>query len=98
MSINMTFYVYIMASKTGTLYVGMTDNIQRRVYEHKHHLIPGFSDKYNVERLLYFETINDPASAINREKQIKAWRREKKVALIDSANPQWNDLSADWYD
>ncbi len=98
MSISKTFYVYIMASNTGTLYVGMTDNIQRRVYEHKHHLIPGFSDKYNIERLLYFETINDPASAINREKQIKAWRREKKVALIDSVNPQWNDLSQDWYE
>jgi len=98
MSINKTFYVYVMASKTGTLYVGMTDNIKRRVHEHKHHLIPGFTDKYKVERLLYLETINDPASAINREKQIKAWRREKKVALIDSANPEWNDLSQGWYD
>lgn len=98
MSINKTFYVYIMASKTGTLYVGMTDNIKRRVYEHKHHLIPGFTDKYKVEWLVYLETINDPASAINREKQIKAWRREKKVKLIDSVNSQWNDLSRDWYD
>ena len=83
-----TFYVYIMASKTGTLYVGMTNNIKKRVYEHKQHLIPGFTDKYKVERLLYIETINDSVSAIKREKQIKAWRREKKVSLIDSINPQ----------
>ena len=95
---NKTFYVYIMASKTGTLYVGMANNIKRRVYEHKHHLIPGFTDKYQVERLLYVETIDDPFSAIKREKQIKAWRREKKVSLIDSINPQWNDLSEDWYE
>ena len=98
MSTNKTFYVYIMASKTGTLYVGMTNNIRRRVYEHKHHLIPGFTDKYSIERLLYVETVSDPLSAIKREKQIKAWRRGKKVSLIDSINPQWNDLSQDWYE
>jgi len=63
-----TFYLYIMASKTGTLYVGMTNNIKRRVYEDKYHLIPGFTDKYRVEGLLYVETINDPVSAIKREK------------------------------
>ena len=95
---NKTFYVYIMASKTGTLYVGITNNIKRRVYEHKNHLIPGFTDKYKIERLLYVETVNDPISAIKREKQIKAWRREKKVSLIDSINPKWNDLSQDWYE
>jgi putative endonuclease len=93
-----TYYVYIMSSKTGTLYVGMTSDIKRRVYEHKNHLIPGFTNKYNIECLLYFETIGDPASAINREKQIKTWRREKKVALIDSVNPSWEDLSEGWYD
>jgi len=84
-----------MGSKTGTLYVGMTNDIKRRVYEHKNHLIPGFTNKYNIERLLYFETIGEPASAIYREKQIKTWRREKKVALIDSVNPSWEDLSED---
>ncbi len=93
-----TLYVYIMASKSGTLYVGVTSDIKRRVYEHKQHLVPGFTDKYNVDRLLYVEKIGDPASAINREKQIKGWRREKKVTLIDSMNPEWNDLSWDWYD
>jgi putative endonuclease len=87
-----------MASKTGTLYVGMTNNIERRVFEHKHHLIPGFTNKYNVERLLYVETVDNPLSAIKREKQIKAWSREKKVSLIDSINPHWNDLSDDWYE
>ena len=93
-----TLYVYIIASRSGTLYVGVTSDIKRRVYEHKQHLIPGFTDKYNIDRLLYVEAIGDPASAINREKQIKKWRREKKVALIDSLNPGWDDLSEEWYD
>jgi len=87
-----------MASKSGTLYVGMTNNIKKRVYEHKNHLVPGFTDKYDIDRLLYFEKIGDSASAINREKQIKAWKREKKVTLVDSLNPEWIDLSKDWYD
>jgi len=87
-----------MGSESGTLYVGITSDIKRRVYEHKNHLIPGFTHKYNIDRLLYIETMGDPASAINREKQIKAWRREKKVALIDSQNAAWRDLSEDCYD
>jgi putative endonuclease len=87
-----------MASKSGTLYIGMTNNIKRRVFEHKNHLVPGFTDKYSIDRLLYVETFTNPACAINREKQIKAWRREKKVKLIDSQNPAWNDLSEGWYD
>ncbi|HEW79690.1 MAG TPA: GIY-YIG nuclease family protein [Phycisphaerales bacterium] len=87
-----------MTSKSGTLYVGVTSNIKKRVYEHNNHLVPGFTDKYNIDRLLYVETMTDPISAISREKQIKRWRREKKVTLIDSVNPEWNDLSQDWYD
>jgi len=87
-----------MASRSGTLYVGFTSNIKRRVYEHKKHLIPGFTNKYDIDRLLYVETFTDSVSGIRREKQIKAWRREKKAWLIDSSNPKWNDLSADWYD
>ncbi len=87
-----------MASKSGTFYVGVTSNIKKRVYEHKNHLIPGFTDKYDIGRLLYFETITDSASAIKREKQIKVWRREKKVKLIDSQNLDWHDLSQGWYD
>ena len=93
-----TNYLYIMASKAGTLYVGFTSDIKRRVYEHKKHIIPGFTDKYHVDRLLYVETFGNAVSGIRREKQIKAWRREKKVWLIDSANPKWHDLSAGWYD
>jgi putative endonuclease len=93
-----TFYVYIMASKTGTLYTGLTSNIKKRVWEHKNHVVPGFSDKYKTERLLYYETIGDSLSAIGREKQIKNWRREKKVKLIEIINPQWADLSCEWYD
>ena len=92
-----TYYVYIMASNSGTLYIGVTSNIKKRVCEHKNHLIPGFTDKYEIDRLLYFEVIRDSASAINREKQLKAWRHEKKITLIDSMNPEWNDLSQDWY-
>ena len=87
-----------MASRSGTLYLGITNNINRRVHEHKNHLIPGFTDKYDVDRLVYFETITDSSSAIKREKQIKAWSRQKKVPLIDKLNPDWNDLSADWFD
>ena len=93
-----TYYIYIMASQSGTLYVGMTNDIKKRVYQHKNHLITGFTDKYNIDRLLYFETTSDSVSAILREKQIKKYRREKKVALVDSQNPAWQDLSKDWYE
>ncbi len=93
-----TFYVYILSSKAGVLYTGVTNDIKRRVYEHKRHLVEGFTDKYEVDRLVYFETKRNATSAIKREKQIKAWRREKKVKLIDSINPDWEDLSREWYD
>ncbi len=92
------YYVYIMASISGTLYIGVTNNIRRRVDQHKKHLAPGFTDEYNVDRLLYFESFGDAYSAIQREKQIKGWRREKKVNLIDSLNSNWDDLSDGWYD
>lgn len=93
-----SYYVYIMSNQSGTLYVGMTNNIKRRVYQHKKHLIPGFAEKYNIKHLLYVETVSDPLSAIGREKQIKKWRREKKLAIIDSQNPDRKDLSQDWYE
>ncbi len=93
-----SFYVYILSSKAGVLYVGVTNDIKRRVYEHKNHIFEGFTDKYEVDRLVYFETKRNATSAIKREKQIKAWRREKKVKLIDSINPDWEDLSRDWND
>ena len=87
-----------MSSKAGVLYVGVSNDIKRRVYEHKNHLVEGFTNKYEVDRLVYFETKRNPTSAIKREKQIKAWRREKKVKLVDSFNPDWEDISRDWCD
>jgi putative endonuclease len=90
------YYVYIMTNRSGTLYTGITNDLQRRVYEHQHKLIPGFTAKYNISKLVYFETTTDIRTAIGREKQIKSWLRSKKVALIESANPNWDDLSAEW--
>ena len=90
------YYVYIMGSKTGTLYTGMTNDLQRRVYQHKNKIVAGFTNKYNVTRLVYFETFTDVHQAIAREKQIKGWTRQKKLALIESQNPTWRDLSDDW--
>ena len=86
-----------MASESGTLYIGMANNLKRRVWEHKQHLISGFTDKYNVEKLLYFERFRHAEGAIKREKQLKGWRREKKVELIDSQNCRWDDLSEGWF-
>jgi putative endonuclease len=90
------YYVYIMSSKSGTLYTGMTNNLARRVYEHKHKLTPGFTQKYNVNRLVYYEVFNQVRDAIAREKAIKGWLRQKKIALIESFNPTWSDLSEEW--
>lgn len=91
------YYVYIMASKSRVLYTGVTNNLERRVYEHKNKLVEGFTSKYNVNRLVFFEETTDVYAALNREKQIKGWLRSKKIALIESVNPQWKDLSLDWY-
>ncbi|HVO81435.1 MAG TPA: GIY-YIG nuclease family protein [Terriglobales bacterium] len=92
------FYVYIMAnnSRHHVLYTGITGNLSRRVFQHKHKLIPGFTSKYNVTRLVYYEMFCYPGMAIAREKEIKGWRHSKKVALIESTNPHWRDLAADW--
>ena len=90
------FFVYIMASKSRVLYTGMTSDLKRRVYQHKHKLVEGFTAKYNVTRLVYFEATTDVKSAIAREKQVKAWSRAKRVALIESVNPTWKDLSEGW--
>ena len=88
-------YVYIAASFSGVLYVGVTNNLERRMHEHKLKLLPGFTAKYNVSQLMYFETCTDPLDAIAREKQIKGWSRQKKINLIESQNPNWDDLSKD---
>jgi len=88
-----TFHVYFMASKSGVLYIGVTGNLVKRVFQHKEKLIPGFTQKYNVTRLVWFEPHPTARSAISREKEIKRWNRAKKIALIESLNPQWDDLS-----
>ena len=90
------YFVYIMASESGTLYIGMTNNLQRRVYEHKEGLISSFTEKYNCKKLIYFETTNDVDEAISREKQLKGWVRTKKENLIKTLNPSWKDLSKDF--
>ncbi len=91
-----SYYVYIMTNKSKTLYIGVTNNLERRVVEHKQKLIDGFTKKYNITRLVYFEETPEVSSAIAREKQIKGWLRNKKIALIESLNPKWNDLSEEW--
>ncbi|PKN68617.1 MAG: endonuclease [Deltaproteobacteria bacterium HGW-Deltaproteobacteria-12] len=92
------YYVYIMTNKSRTLYTGVTNNLQQRVFQHKEKLVPSFTAKYNINKLVYYETTADINSAIAREKQIKGWLRSKKIDLIESANPEWSDLSKDWYD
>lgn len=90
------YYVYIMANRTRMLYTGVTNNLERRVYEHKNRIIPGFTSRYNITRLVYYKVFSDIRDAIAREKQIKGWLRAKKIALIESMNPKWNDLSEEW--
>jgi len=92
-----TFYVYILASKSRVLYIGVTNNLERRLFEHRQKLTTGFTKKYNVTRLVYYELFENIRDAIAREKQIKAWRREKKVTLIDEMNPGWIELSTAWH-
>jgi putative endonuclease len=90
------YYVYIMTNNSGTLYTGVTNDLQRRVFEHKNKLGEGFSKRYKLTRLVYYETATDINAAITREKQIKGWLRAKKLKLIESVNPQWRDLSEEW--
>jgi len=90
-----SYHVYLLTNRSGTLYTGLTSDLERRVYEHK--LVDGFTKKYNVGILVYYEATDDVRAAIAREKQIKAWRRSKRIALIESMNPQWRDLSEGWF-
>ena len=91
------YFVYILSNwSDSVLYIGVTSNLPRRLYEHKHHLVDGFTNKYNVEKLVYFEETTDVYAALEREKQLKKWRRDKKNALISQMNPQWIDLSTTW--
>jgi putative endonuclease len=91
-----TYHVYIMASASRVLYTGVTNDIQRRVLQHREKEVPGFSARYNVRELVYIEPFGDVRMAIAREKQIKGWLRLKKIALIESLNPGWKDLSVEW--
>ncbi|MCX5867579.1 MAG: GIY-YIG nuclease family protein [Proteobacteria bacterium] len=91
------YYIYIMTNKSRTLYIGVTNDLIRRVYEHKNHLIEGFTKKYQITKLVYYEETNDIQEAISREKQLKGWLRKKKIDLIESINPDWQDLSDGWY-
>ena len=92
-----TYYVYIMASKNRAIYIGMGNDLRHRCWEHKTEAKEGFSKKYKTKNLVYFESFDDVRDAINREKQLKGWRRSRKVALIESKNPKWSDLSRDWF-
>ncbi len=91
------YYVYIMANRSKTLYVGVTNNLERRVYEQKQSVIEGFTSRYHLTKLVYYETAAQIEAAIGREKQVKGWLRRKKVALIEAMNPEWDDLSETWY-
>jgi len=90
------YFVYILASRTKTLYIGVTGSLGRRVWEHKQKLVSGFTKRYNVDRLVYYEWTHDPNEAIAMEKKFKGWRRVKKVSLVERDNPSWADLAADW--
>jgi putative endonuclease len=92
------YYVYIVTNRSHTLYTGVTNDLPRRVHEHKQKLVEGFTQKYNISQLVYYETTSEVRSAIAREKQIKGWLRSKKIALIESMNPKWEDLSEGWYE
>jgi putative endonuclease len=93
-----SYAVYIVASKSRVIYIGMTNNLERRVYEHNNDLVDGFSKKYRCHRLVYFESFDDVLKAIDREKQLKCWNRTKKIWLIERHNPTWEDLAAQWYE
>jgi len=92
------YATYIMASRSRTLYVGVTSDLHKRVFQHKWREHDGFTDRYNCDRLVWFERHNDVSAAIAQEKQLKGWRRAKKVALIERTNPAWVDLARDWFD
>ena len=91
------YYVYIMTNRSRTLYVGVTSDLERRVFEHKSGAMEGFTKRYRIDRLVYFDATSDVEGAISREKEIKRWRRSKKIDLIEAENPGWKDLSEGWY-
>jgi putative endonuclease len=95
---NRIYYIYILTNKSGTLYTGVTGDLERRVWLHRTKQVEGFTKRYNINKLLYFESFSDVWSAIAREKEIKGWIRRKKLDLIATTNPDWHDLSEGWYE
>lgn len=91
------YFVYIATNKSKTLYIGVTNNLERRMYEHKNKILKGFTQKYNIDKLVYYEHFNNIKEAIAREKQLKGWKREKKIKLINILNNKWKNLSEDWF-
>ena len=97
MPMNRTYYVYLLTNwNNKVIYLGVTNNLERRLYEHKNKLVKGFTEKYNVNKLVYFEETQDVTAAIAREKEIKKWRRDKKNQLVNRMNPKWKDLASGW--
>ena len=92
------YSVYILANYSRTLYIGVTNNLVRRIHEHKNQINNGFTKKYGIHRLVYYEIFQDVSAAILREKELKGWVRKKKIALIEQSNPEWKDLARDWYE
>jgi putative endonuclease len=92
-----TYFTYMVASRSRTIYIGVTGDLHKRVFQHKRKTYEGFTDTYNCNRLVWFERYMDPSNAIAREKQLKGWVRAKKIVLIERENPTWEDLSAQWY-
>jgi putative endonuclease len=92
------YFVYIMSNRSSTLYVGATNDLGNRTYQHKEKFVEGFTKRYAINRLVYYEVCESRESAITREKQLKGWRRDRKIALIESVNPEWRDISSDFMD
>jgi putative endonuclease len=92
-----TYWVYFMTNRSGTLYIGKTNNLERRIWEHHHGVVAGFTSKYRITKLVLAEPFSEVRDAIAREKQLKKWSREKKLALIRASNPDWNDLADEWF-
>jgi putative endonuclease len=92
------YFVYILANKMRRLYVGVTSDPERRVWEHRTKAVAGFTSRYNIDRLVWYESTNHVIDAIAREKEVKGWRREKKAALIEAENPGWRDLAREWFE
>jgi putative endonuclease len=91
------YYVYILSNKSKTLYTGITNDLIRRIFEHKHKLVEGFTKKYNITKLVWFKEFNSAQETIYCEKRIKGWVRRKKISLIEIENPEWKDLSMEWF-